>query len=104
MTVPPLNDPDDLAQLSEADRQRLVQRYAAAIVLLTSLPANGHEAQGDKLISADDVAHRLNLSRDWVYENADTKLAACVVRMPGARAVRFSERKLQKFIDRNAGR
>jgi predicted DNA-binding transcriptional regulator AlpA len=104
MTLPAINDPDELERLSEAERQRLVQRYAAAIVFLTSLPANGHEAQDDKLISADEVAHRLNLSRDWVYENADTALACCVVRLPGGRAVRFSERKLQKFIDKNAGR
>jgi excisionase family DNA binding protein len=100
MGLPQLNDDiDELIQLTEAERQRLVQRHAAAIVLLTSLPANGHEAQGDKLIGVDEVAQRLNLSRDWVYENADKKLAVCAVRL-GGKALRFSEKKLEKFIER----
>jgi excisionase family DNA binding protein len=89
--------PLDLNALLDALADRLADRVVAR------LAANGNGADPepgpDQLLSADEVAARLGVSKRWVYCNAG-KLP--MVRLPG-RSLRFSARGLEKYPSRRQG-
>jgi len=61
---------------------------------------NGHAPEEpDRLLDAKAAAERLGLSVRWIYSH-DLPFA---VRLPGSRAVRYSERGLAKYIAKRQG-
>lgn len=55
----------------------------------------------DRLLTVEQVAERLNVSVDWVYDNAKK---FPFTRKLGPKMLRFSERGLQKYLETTRGR
>ena len=64
-------------------------------------PSRGRMADElpDRLLTAEELASRLRVSRRYVYEHAAE--FPFLVRLPG-RTVRFSERGYERWVDRAA--
>lgn len=78
--------PDVLGELARAQ----------AVVQLRLQPPrqNGSTPEPDQLLTANEVADRLNVGTKWVYSHADQLGAAHL----SPRAVRFSERAVQRYL------
>lgn len=85
--------------LTDAQLEALAERVAAK--LKTSGNGNGHHApeEPDKLLDAKAAAERLGVTPRWIYSH-DLSFA---VRLPGSRAVRYSERGIAKYINKRQG-
>lgn len=57
--------------------------------------AGKQDPEPDRLLDVDEVASRLGVSRRWVYGHR----LPFVVRLPG-RTLRYSERGLERYIER----
>ena len=55
------------------------------------------EPENDQLLTAEEVAERLNVSVRWVYDHADSDLRT-VCRRPGRNTLRFSPHALEKWL------
>lgn len=92
--------------LPEAARDLLVQVVGLQTVLLAralSTPAGGNgqpEGQEDRLLTVEEAARKLGLSRDYIYRHAKT--FSFTVRL-GSR-LRFSERGIERYIRQRQGR
>jgi predicted DNA-binding transcriptional regulator AlpA len=64
---------------------------------------NGHAvAESDVLLTAPEAAQRLGVKAAWLYDRANT--LPFTVRLPNSRAVRFSERGLDKWLGKRGTR
>ncbi len=70
--------------------------------LMGSAPAGGSReaSEGDRLLSVEEAAQMLGLSRDYLYRHA--KALPFTVRL-GSR-LRFSERGIERYIQKRQGR
>jgi predicted DNA-binding transcriptional regulator AlpA len=55
--------------------------------------------QVDPLLTADDVAERLNVSKDWVWDHSSRKAPYLPVIRMGDGALRYRASKTEAFID-----
>ena len=87
----------DLDALLDALADKLAERVAA------KLNGNGHQLpeKPDRLLTADEAATRLGVKIRWLYGRSSTLPFA--VKLPGSRAVRFSERGLAKYVAKRMG-
>jgi predicted DNA-binding transcriptional regulator AlpA len=53
----------------------------------------------DQLLTADDVAARLNVSKDWVWDHSSRKAPFLPVIRMGDGALRYRASKIEEFID-----
>ncbi len=53
----------------------------------------------DPLLTAEDVAERLKVSRDWVWDHSSRKAPYLPVIRMGDGALRYRARKIEEFID-----
>jgi predicted DNA-binding transcriptional regulator AlpA len=53
----------------------------------------------DRLLSVDEVAERLNVSRDWVWDHSSRKAPYLPVIRMGDGALRYRASKIEQFID-----
>jgi predicted DNA-binding transcriptional regulator AlpA len=61
-------------------------------------PASSHGRDVDPLLTADDVARRLNVSRDWVWDHSSRKAPYLpVIRMSDG-VLRYRLSELEEFI------
>lgn len=92
--VAPGDVPALLGQL-EAVRARLWQRLqAAGAPAAAAAPAPGGNGKPDRLLTADEAASRLGVSRRWMYRHADT---LPFTRRLDRGTLRFSERGLERW-------
>ncbi len=57
------------------------------------------EATADPLLNVDDVARRLNVSRDWVWDHSSRKSPQLPVIRMGDGALRYRASRIEAFID-----
>ena len=57
------------------------------------------EGTTDPLLTVDDVARRLNVSRDWVWDHSSRKNPRLPVIRMGDGALRYRASKIEAFID-----
>lgn len=102
---------DPWADLSDAVEQatpeqcpRLMgelERLKASLWLKMTCQGQGNQApQPDRLLTADEVATRLNISTDYVYRHA--KQYPFMIRQ--GRRVRFSQAGLERYLKQRQGR
>ena len=53
----------------------------------------------DPLLTAEDVAERLKVSRDWVWDHSSRKAPYLPVIRMGDGALRYRASKIEEFID-----
>jgi predicted DNA-binding transcriptional regulator AlpA len=53
----------------------------------------------DPLLTVDDVAERLKVSRDWVWDHSSRKAPYLPVIRMGDGALRYRASKIEEFID-----
>ena len=58
---------------------------------------HGHER--DRLLTADDVAHRLNVTKDWVWDHSSRKAPYLPVIRMGDGTLRYWASRIEEFID-----
>jgi predicted DNA-binding transcriptional regulator AlpA len=62
-------------------------------------PVQNPSVEKDRLLSVDEVAERLNVSRDWVLDHSSRKAPYLpVIRMEEG-ALRYRASKIEQFID-----
>ena len=57
------------------------------------------EETADPLLTVDDVARRLNVSRDWVWDHSSRKSPQLPVIRMGDGALRYRASRIEAFID-----
>ena len=57
------------------------------------------EEATDPLLTVDDVARRLNVSRDWVWDHSSRKSPQLPVIRMGDGALRYRASRIEAFID-----
>ena len=57
------------------------------------------EESADPLLTVDDVARRLNVSRDWVWDHSSRKSPQLPVIRMGDGALRYRASRIEAFID-----
>ena len=84
----PQNETDILQADGHADshRRKPPQRVTA-------------EEAADPLLTVDDVARRLNVSRDWVWDHSSRKSPQLPVIRMGDGALRYRSSRIEAFID-----
>jgi predicted DNA-binding transcriptional regulator AlpA len=62
-------------------------------------PVPNPSVEKDRLLSVDEVAARLNVSRDWVWDHSSRKAPYLPVIRMGDGALRYRASKIEQFID-----
>lgn len=62
-------------------------------------PVLNSSIEKDRLLSVDEVAERLNVSRDWVWDHSSRKAPYLPVIRMGDGALRYRASKIEQFID-----
>lgn len=96
-----VRDPSAAAKLTPAERAQAVQQCAAVILAISSIPVVDDKKQSDNLLTAQQVADKLNLSLGWVRDNTDVWLKRAKVKAGGA--LRFSEAVIDRMIRERQG-
>jgi predicted DNA-binding transcriptional regulator AlpA len=60
--------------------------------------SNRYEVPVDPLLTVDDVARRLNVSRDWVWDHSSRKVPRLPVIRMGDGTLRYRANKIEDFI------
>jgi predicted DNA-binding transcriptional regulator AlpA len=66
---------------------------------LSSTVVQNPSVEKDRLLSVDEVAERLNVSRDWVWDHSSRKAPYLPVIRMGDGALRYRASKIEQFID-----
>ena len=53
----------------------------------------------DPILTVDDVAHRLNVSKDWVWDHSSRKYPLLPVIRFGDDTLRYKASRIEEFID-----
>ncbi len=59
----------------------------------------GHGRDKDPLLTADDVAQRLNVTKDWVWDHSSRKAPYLPVIRMGDGTLRYRASRIEEFID-----
>jgi hypothetical protein len=54
---------------------------------------------GDPLLTAEDVAQRLNVTKDWVWDHSSRKIPYLPVIRMGDGTLRYRASRIEEFID-----
>ena len=82
--------------LTDAQLDALAERVAARLS-----NGNGHAPPEDTLLTVEQAAKRMAVKSRWIYAHAaELKF---VVRLPGSRALRCSERGLDTWLAKRQG-
>src|SRR5207249_1137934 len=94
-----VRNPASAAALSAEDRGALIVQAAAVLAALGgAMTTVRDEDESDALLKVPEVAPLLNLSEDYMYRHA-REFPFFVEPPNGARAVRFSKRGLDRYIE-----
>jgi predicted DNA-binding transcriptional regulator AlpA len=86
-----------------------IERLRAGLWARLTIPTattNGPAADGDRLLTVEEAAQKLGMSKDWIYShiNADLKPAVSRIGSGERKAVRFSAAGLDRYIKIRTGR
>lgn len=59
----------------------------------------GHGQDNDPLLAVEDVAERLNVTKDWVWDHSSRKAPYLPVIRMGDGTLRYRASKIEEFID-----
>ena len=59
----------------------------------------GYGQDGDPLLTAEDVAQRLNVTKDWVWDHSSRKAPYLPVIRIGDGTLRYRASRIEEFID-----
>src|SRR5208337_994510 len=59
----------------------------------------GYGQDGDPLLTAEDVAQRLNVTKDWVWDHSSRKAPYLPVIRMGDGTLRYRASRIEEFID-----
>jgi predicted DNA-binding transcriptional regulator AlpA len=59
----------------------------------------GYGQGGDPLLTAEDVAQRLNVTKDWVWDHSSRKIRYLPVIRMGDGTLRYRASRIEEFID-----
>jgi predicted DNA-binding transcriptional regulator AlpA len=59
----------------------------------------GHGQERDLLLTAEDVAERLNVTKDWVWDHSSRKAPYLPVIRMGDGTLRYRASRIEEFID-----
>jgi excisionase family DNA binding protein len=91
-------DPAKAAALPAEDRGALIVQAAAVLAALgATMTAARGDGEPDTLLTVDQAASRLGLSKDYLYRHA--RQFPFLVQPNGARAIRFSARGVARYIE-----
>ncbi|SRR6266550_1629293 len=92
----------DLDALLDLLADKLAERVAERVAArLQHGSGNGHAPPEDRLLTADEAAAYLGVKVRWLYGHSSS--LPFVVKLPGSRAVRYSEQGLHKWLARRMG-
>jgi Helix-turn-helix domain len=94
-----VRNPGSAAALSAEDRGALIVQAAAVLAALgaaMTIKAPG-DVEPDTLLTVDQAASRLRLSKDYLYRHA--REFPFLVQPNAARAIRFSARGIARYIE-----
>jgi predicted DNA-binding transcriptional regulator AlpA len=60
---------------------------------------SGYGQAGDPLLKAEDVAQRLNVTKDWVWDHSSRKAPYLPVIRMGDGTLRYRASRIEEFID-----
>jgi predicted DNA-binding transcriptional regulator AlpA len=83
-----------LIEIPTAPYEELSHQTAAEL----QAPASSHGRDVDPLLTADDVARRLNVSRDWVWDHSSRKAPHLPVIRMGDGTLRYRSSGIEAFI------
>jgi predicted DNA-binding transcriptional regulator AlpA len=63
----------------------------------------GYGQDGDPLLTAEDVAQRLNVTKDWVWDHSSRKAPYLPVIRMGDGTLRYRASRIEEFIDEREG-
>jgi predicted DNA-binding transcriptional regulator AlpA len=80
--------PTDLGPVSKAQPENPMRVLRA-----------GYGQDGDPLLTAEDVAQRLNVTKDWVWDHSSRKAPYLPVIRMGDGTLRYRASRIEEFID-----
>ncbi len=60
---------------------------------------SGYGQDGDPLLTAEDIAQRLNVTKDWVWDHSSRKAPYLPVIRMGDGTLRYRASRIEEFID-----
>jgi len=60
---------------------------------------SGYGQDGDPLLTAEDIAQRLNVTKDWVWDHSSRKAPYLPVIRMGDGTLRYRASRVEEFID-----
>jgi predicted DNA-binding transcriptional regulator AlpA len=87
----------DLAEEARA-RKRPTASHRARTISGRSVNASKATPQNDQLLTAEDVAERLNVTKDWVWDHSSRKVPLLPVIRFGDGTLRYRASKIEEFI------
>jgi len=88
----------DLAEVAPARKQPTASHRARA-VSGRNVNASTATPQNDPLLTAEDVAERLNVTKDWVWDHSSRKVPLLPVIRFGDGTLRYRASKIEEFIN-----
>lgn len=83
----------ELVEAAPARKQPTAAHRARTVSGRTASPQN------DPLLTAEDVAERLNVTKDWVWDHSSRKAPLLPVIRFGDGTLRYRASKIEEFID-----
>lgn len=102
-TVPPPEttvvsaSPKDIEQHEDRSSRVTIHQFGRMTADQRQEPFSGRER--DPLLTAQDVAERLNVTKDWVWDHSCRKAPSLPVIRMGDGALRYRASKIEEFID-----
>jgi len=102
-TVPPPEttvvsaNPKDIEQHEDRSSRVTIHQFGRMTSDQRQEPFSGRER--DPLLTAQDVAERLNVTKDWVWDHSSRKAPSLPVIRMGDGTLRYRASKIEEFID-----
>ena len=93
-----------MSNSQETSRPRLIQKLGEDSTGFKSEPEGSERGaesgnEKDPLLTADDVAARLNVTKDWVWDHSSRKAPFLPVIRMGDGTLRYRANKIEDFIN-----
>lgn len=89
--------PKDIEQHEDRSSRVTIHQFGRMTADQRQEPLSGRER--DPLLTAQDVAERLNVTKDWVWDHSSRKAPPLPVIRMGDGTLRYRASKIEEFID-----